>query len=51
MKKTVVIGASTNPQRYSFMAVQRMKDNGYAVVAIGIKAGDIAGVSIQKGMP
>lgn len=51
MKKTVVLGASPNPSRYSYMAVQSLKDKGHEVVPVGIKDGDIAGENILKGMP
>ncbi len=50
-KKTLIIGASTNPSRYSFSAVQALKSNGHPVVAIGVKSGAIDGIEIQKGKP
>jgi len=34
-KKTLVLGASDNPSRYSFLALNRLKANGHPVVAIG----------------
>ncbi|HMU47210.1 MAG TPA: CoA-binding protein [Chitinophagaceae bacterium] len=34
-KKTLVLGASDNPARYSFLAIQRLRKFGYPVVAIG----------------
>lgn len=46
-KKTIVLGASENPQRYSNMAVKRLKAGGYEVVAIGKRAGTIGDVAIQ----
>ena len=46
-KKTLVIGASTNPSRYSYLAIDRLVTSGYEVVAIGLKKGDVAGVSID----
>jgi len=51
MKKTVVLGATPNPARYAFMATQRLTQYGHEVVPIGIRAGDIGGVPIQKGLP
>ena len=51
MKKTLVLGASTNPIRYSNTAVQRLLQGGFDVVPVGIKEGDISGVPIQKGQP
>ncbi len=46
-KKTVVLGASTNPSRYSFLATKRLSANGHEVIPIGIKKGDIGGIEIQ----
>lgn len=36
-KKTLVLGASDNPSRYSYLAIQRLKNYGHPVVAIGRK--------------
>lgn len=36
-KKTLVLGASDNPARYSFMAIDRLRANGHPVVAVGRK--------------
>jgi predicted CoA-binding protein len=47
-KKTLVLGASENPGRYSFLAVQRLRAHGHPVVAIGKKAGNVGDVAIQK---
>lgn len=46
-KKTLVIGASLNPSRYSNFAIQKLKAHGHEVVAIGKKAGDIVGVKVD----
>ena len=46
-KKTLVLGASDNPERYSFLAVNRLRKNGYPVVAIGRKLVTVADVDIQ----
>ncbi|HRN98445.1 MAG TPA: CoA-binding protein [Flavobacterium sp.] len=50
-KKTLVLGASDNPARYSNMAINRLVGAGHPVVAVGLKEGEVAGVQIQKGMP
>lgn len=50
-KKTLVIGASENPQRYSFLAVNKLLANNHLVAAIGKKAGRIKDVEIQTGTP
>ena len=46
-KKTVVLGASTNPSRYSNLATKRLSANGHEVVPVGIRKGDIEGIDIQ----
>ncbi len=50
-KKTVVLGASTNPTRYSNAAVNRLKNYGHEAVPVGIKKGAIAGIEILNGAP
>ena len=47
-KKTLVLGASENPQRYSYLAVQKLLSHNHPVVAIGKKEGSIHGISIIK---
>ena len=46
-KKTLVLGASTNPDRYSFMAINNLRMKGYDVVAIGKKPGRVNDVDIE----
>ncbi len=48
MKKTVVLGASPNIERYSNMAVRRLKKHGFEAIPVGIKSGEIDGLTIQK---
>jgi predicted CoA-binding protein len=50
-KKTLVIGASLNPSRYSNMAINRLRSYGHEVVAVGLKPGLVDDVSIVTGMP
>lgn len=50
-KKTVVLGASPNPQRYSYLAVSRLRSKDHPVVAIGKRTGNIGDVEIVKGQP
>jgi len=45
-KKTLVLGASTNPDRYAYMAAHLLKEHGHPVVPIGIKKGEVAGETI-----
>ena len=47
-KKTLVLGASDNPSRYSYLAVQRLRSHGHPVVAIGKKNARVADVMIEK---
>ncbi len=51
MKKVLVIGASTNPSRYSNRVVQKLKRSGYESIPFGIREGEIDGVSIQTSLP
>lgn len=46
-KKTVVLGASTKPERYAFKAINMLVEKGHSVLAIGQNAGEVAGVSIR----
>ncbi|MFT6166925.1 MAG: putative CoA-binding protein [Vicingaceae bacterium] len=45
-KKTIVLGASVNPSRYSNMAVKKLLNYGHEVVPVGIKKGEIDGIEI-----
>ena len=47
MKKTLVIGASLNPERYSFKAINALAQHGYEVVALGLRPGKVAGISFE----
>ncbi len=47
-KKTLVLGASENPGRYSYLAVQRLLSHQHPVVAIGKKEGKVHGIEISK---
>jgi predicted CoA-binding protein len=49
--KTVVLGASENPTRYSNMAVRSLLRHNKEVVAVGLKEGEIEGVKILSGKP
>jgi hypothetical protein len=46
-KKTLVLGASENPSRYSFLALQRLQSHRHPVVAIGKKKGVVGDVAIE----
>lgn len=47
MKKTLVIGASQNPARYSYLAVQKLAANQHPVVALGTKKGLVGSTVID----
>lgn len=47
-KKTLVIGASENPSRYSNMAIRKLRNYGHTVVAIGRREGTVLDVPITK---
>lgn len=47
-KKTLVLGASENPSRYSHLAVRKLLSHGHPVVAVGRRNGKIGDVSISK---
>lgn len=51
LEKTMVIGASPNPQRYSNKAVLALRDKGHCVIPIGIRKGKIDGLEIINGQP
>ena len=46
-KKTLVLGASDNPQRYSNMAMTRLRSKGHPVVAIGRRTTTVGDVSVD----
>ncbi|MDI9308942.1 MAG: CoA-binding protein [Limnohabitans sp.] len=49
--KTLVIGAFSNPERYSFIAINRLLQHNHDVVAIGLKSELVLGIEIQTGFP
>lgn len=46
-KKTVVLGASDNPARYSYLALKKLHANHHPIVAIGKKNGKVGDIDIQ----
>lgn len=49
--KTLVLGASTHPSRYSFIAINDLLENGHEVVAVGKDDGEVNGVKIKHDFP
>lgn len=47
-KKTLVLGATPNQGRYAYLAANRLVSNGHSIVNVGLKAGEAAGVPIEK---
>ncbi len=46
-KKTLVIGASENPERYSNKAIKKLAANNHPIVAVGNKNGIVGDIPIQ----
>lgn len=51
MKNTLVLGASTNPERYSNIATLRLLKYNYPVYPVGLRAGKIAHLDILTNQP
>ena len=47
MTKTLVVGASIHPERYSNKAIIALRKAGHPVVAFGLKEGRVSDVNIQ----
>ncbi len=50
-KKTLILGASLKPDRYANIAIRRLVAHKIEVVAVGNVTGEVAGVTIEKGLP
>ena len=46
-KTTLVLGASSNPSRYSNIAINRLRRHAHPVVAIGKRTGTVADVPVE----
>ena len=47
MKKTLILGASTNPSRYANLAAHKLVANGHPIINVGVKPGEVAGIPIE----
>lgn len=47
-KKTLILGASTNPERYSYLALRDLLAHGHPVIAVGKSGGVQEGITIHK---
>lgn len=50
MKKTLIIGASTKPERYAYKAAQKLMEHGHSIVMIGRRESELFGlpINVQK---
>lgn len=46
MKKTVIVGATTNRGRYAYIAAEMLAEYGNEIVPLGIKKGEVLGKEI-----
>ena len=51
MKKTVLIGASTDPSRYAYKAANSLVNHGHELIPLGIRSGKVAGKDIILDKP
>jgi predicted CoA-binding protein len=49
--KTLVVGASTKPERYSNMAIRSLLHHGHEVVALGLRKEEVMGVKVETDFP
>ena len=47
MKKTLVVGASQDPYRYSNLTIKKLMANNIETVAYGQKSGEVSGIQIK----
>jgi uncharacterized protein len=51
-KKTLILGATTKPERAAFRAIEMLVAKGHSVLAVGQNTGEVAGVNINtKAIP
>ena len=51
MLPTLILGATTNPERYASIAAARLTRHGYDIIPVGIKQGTVQGKPILNGKP
>jgi len=49
--KTLVLGASLKPERYSNMAIKKLRAHNISTKAVGLLEGEVVDVKILKGKP
>ena len=51
-KKTLILGATTKPERAAFKAIEMLVAKGHSVLAVGQNIGEVAGIKINtKAIP
>jgi uncharacterized protein len=50
-RKTLIIGASENTERYSYKALQMLQNHGYEVEALAQRPGRVEDIVFQVGFP
>ena len=48
MKRTIILGATPDSSRYAYLAANKLARYGHEIINVGIKRGEVAGVSIEK---
>lgn len=51
LKSTLVLGASTNSERFSNRAIRRLRKNDIPVFAVGLREGEVEGIQIKRPFP
>lgn len=49
-KKTLVLGGSSNPARYSYLAINKLREHHHPVFAIGKRPAQVADVDVMQEM-
>lgn len=50
-ENVLILGASTNPSRYSYIAARMLTGKGHTIFPVGIKKGELFGVEITPNFP
>lgn len=50
MSNVVVLGASANPQRIAYQAVERLLQKGHAVIPVNPKGGELQGLAVRSSL-
>lgn len=49
--KTLILVATPNPERYAYLAAEKLVRYGHEIVPVGIKQGEVQGKAILNGKP